>query len=103
MRRIADLHAGEAETDARDTATIAQAARTLPHELRSIQAAAESVEKLSIIFGIDDDSLQQMTATSNSIRGLLTQIRSALERVVGPHLDHPAMLNPLQQYRHPPR
>jgi septum formation inhibitor-activating ATPase MinD len=36
MRRIADLHAGEAKTDARDAAIIAQAARTLPHALRSI-------------------------------------------------------------------
>ena len=34
MRRIADLHAGEAKTDARDAAIIAQAARTLPHALR---------------------------------------------------------------------
>ena len=31
MRRIADLHAGEAKTDARDAAIIAEAARTLPH------------------------------------------------------------------------
>ena len=28
MRRIADLHAGEAKTDARDAAIIAEAART---------------------------------------------------------------------------
>lgn len=34
MRRIADLHAGEAKTDARDAAIIAEAARTLPHALR---------------------------------------------------------------------
>ncbi|SRL05496.1 ISSfl2 ORF [Shigella flexneri] len=30
MRRIADLHAGEAKTDARNAAIIAEAARTLP-------------------------------------------------------------------------
>ncbi len=30
MRRIADVHAGEAKTDARDAAIIAQAARTMP-------------------------------------------------------------------------
>jgi hypothetical protein len=30
MRRIADLHAGEAKTDSRDAAIIAQAARTMP-------------------------------------------------------------------------
>ncbi|SJM02539.1 ISSfl2 ORF [Shigella sonnei] len=33
MRRIADLHAGEAKTDARDAAIIAEAARTLPHAI----------------------------------------------------------------------
>lgn len=36
MRRIADLHAGEAKTDARDAAIIAEAARTLPHALRTL-------------------------------------------------------------------
>ena len=41
MRRIADLHAGEAKTDARDAAIIAEAARSLPHALRSIQLADE--------------------------------------------------------------
>lgn len=35
MRRIADLHAGEAKTDARDAAIIADAARSMPHALRS--------------------------------------------------------------------
>ncbi|WP_035771415.1 IS110 family transposase [Arthrobacter sp. Br18] len=101
MRRIADLHAGEAKTDARDAAIIAQAARTLPHALRSIQLADESVAELSMLCGFDDDILGQMTATSNRIRGLLTQIHPALERVVGPHLDHPAMLDLLQHYLSP--
>ena len=101
MRRIADLHAGEAKTDARDAAIIAQAARTLPHALRSIQLADESVAELSMLCGFDDDILGQMTATSNRIRGLLTQIHPALERVIGPHLDHPAVLDLLQHYPSP--
>ncbi|MBP1326021.1 transposase [Leucobacter exalbidus] len=101
MRRIADLHAGEAKTDARDAAIIAQAARTLPHALRSIQVADESVAELSMLCGFDDDVLGQITATSNRVRGLLTQIHPALERVIGPHLDHPAMLDLLQRYPSP--
>ena len=36
MRRIADLHAGEAKTDARDAAIIAEAARSMPHALRAL-------------------------------------------------------------------
>ena len=71
MQRIADLHAGEAKTDGRDAAIIAQAARTLPHALQSIQLADESVAELSMLCGFDDDSLGQMTATSNRFRGLL--------------------------------
>jgi transposase len=54
-----------------------------------------------MLCGFDDDILSQMTATSNRIRGLLTQIHPALERVVGPHLDHPAMLDLLQHYPSP--
>ncbi|RFA06629.1 IS110 family transposase [Subtercola boreus] len=101
MRRIADLHAGEAKTDARDAAIIAQAARTLPHALRSIQLADEQVAELSMLCGFDDDVVGQATATSNRIRGLLTQIHPALERVIGAHLDHPAVLDLLQRYPSP--
>ena len=96
MRRIADLHAGEAKTDARDASIIAQAARTLPHALRSIQLADEHVAELSMLCGFG-----QATAVSNRIRGLLTQIHPALERVLGPHLDHPAVLDLLQRYPSP--
>ncbi|GGT08681.1 hypothetical protein J2S47_000985 [Streptomyces griseoviridis] len=35
MRRSADLHPGEARTDAKDAAVIADAARTMPHTPRS--------------------------------------------------------------------
>lgn len=101
MRRIADLHPGEAKTDARDAAIIALAARTMPHALRSLQLADEQVAELTMLCGFDDDLAQQITATSNRIRGLLTQIHPALERVIGPHLDHPAVLDLLQHYPSP--
>ncbi|WP_146705189.1 IS110 family transposase, partial [Shigella flexneri] len=73
MRRIADLHAGEAKTDARNAAIIAEA----------------------------DDLAAQTTQASNRIRGLLTQIHPALERVLGPRLEHPAVLDLLQRYPSP--
>lgn len=88
MRRIADLHPGEAKTDARDAFIIAEAARTMPHTLRSIQVADEQLAELTMLCGFDDDLAKQATATSNRIRGLLTQIHPALERVLGPRLDH---------------
>lgn len=99
MRRIADLHAGEAKTDARDAYIIAEAARSMPHTLRSLKIADSQVAELTMLCGFDEDLAAQITATSNRIRGLLTQIHPALERVVGPHLDHPAMLDLLE--RHP--
>jgi transposase len=82
MRRIADLHAGEAKTDARDAA-IAEAARSMPHALRSLRLDDEQLAELTMLCGFHDDLADQITQTSNRIRGLLTQIYPALERVLG--------------------
>lgn len=101
MRRIADLHPGEAKTDARDAYIIAEAARSMPHTLRSIAVADEQAAELSMLCGFDDDLAKQATAASNRIRGLLTQIHPALERAVGPHLDHPVMAELLRKYPGP--
>jgi transposase len=101
MRRIADLHPGEAKTDARDAFIIADAARTMPHALRSVQLADTQLAELSMLCGFDDDLAKQATATSNRIRGLLTQIHPALERVLGPRLDHPAVLDLLRTWPTP--
>ena len=91
-------HPGEAKTDARDAAIIAEAARTMPQTLRSIALADEQAAQLSMLCGFDDDLAGQVTATSNRIRGLLTQIHPALERVIGKHLDHPVMPALLEKY-----
>lgn len=101
MRRIADLHPGEAKTDARDAAIIAETARTMPHTLRSIQATDEQVAELTMLCGFDDDLAAQTTQVGNRVRGLLTQIHPALERVIGPRLDHPAVLDLLQRWPSP--
>ena len=101
MRRIADLHAGEAKTDARDAYIIAEAARSLPHTLRSLKLADDELAELTMLCGFDDDLAAQITQTSNRIRGLLTQIHPALERVLGPRLDHPAVLDLLERYPSP--
>lgn len=101
MRCIADLHAGEAKTDARDAAIIVEAARTLPHALRTLKLADEQTAELSMLCGFDDYLAAQTTQTSNLIRGLLPQIHPALYRVLGPRRDHPAVLNLLQRYPSP--
>ena len=101
MRRIADLHPGEAKTDARDAAIIAETARTMPHTLRSIHVTDEQVAELAMLCGFDDDLAAQITQVGNRVRGLLTQIHPALERAIGPRLDHPAILDLLQRWPSP--
>jgi hypothetical protein len=54
-----------------------------------------------MLCGFDEDLAGQITQTSNHIRGLLTQIHPALERAIGPHLDHAAMLDLLERYPSP--
>ena len=101
MRRIADLYPGEAKTDARDAFIIADAARVMPHTLRSIELADETVAELEMIVGFDDDLAGEATRISNRLRGLLTQIHPSLERVLGPRIQHPAVLLMLQQFGSP--
>ncbi len=86
MRRIADLHPGNAKTDARDAFVIADAARTLPHTLRRVDLGEETLAELKVLAGFDEDLAAETTRISNRIRGLLTQIHPALERVIGPRL-----------------
>ena len=97
MRRIADLHPGTAKTDARDAYVIADAARTLPHTLRRVDAGEETLAELEVLVGYDDDLAGEATRVSNRIRGLLTQIHPALERVLGPKVQHPAVLELLSR------
>lgn len=56
MRRIADLYSGEAKTDApRDAFVIADAARVMPHTLRSVDLEDETIAELEMIVGFDDE------------------------------------------------
>ncbi len=77
MRRIADLYPGEAKTDARDAAVIADAARTMPHTLRRLEPADEITAELTMLAGFDQDLAGEANRTSNRIRGLLTQFPPA--------------------------
>jgi transposase len=101
MRRIADLYPGEAKTDARDAFVIADAARTMPHTLRGIELTDETVAELEMIVGFDDDLAGEATRIANRLRGLLTQIHPHLERVLGPRIDHPAVLALLERFGSP--
>ena len=71
MRRIADLYPGEAKTDSRDAAVIADAPRTMPHTLRSLDLADEITAELTMLVGFDQDLAGEANRTGNRIRGLL--------------------------------
>ena len=101
MRRIADLHPGNAKTDARDAYVIAEAARTLPHALRRVDTGDEALADLDVIVGFDDDLAAEVTRVTNRIHGLLTQIHPALERAIGGKLHHKAILELLHRYGGP--
>lgn len=101
MRRIADLHPGTAKTDARDAYVIADAARTLPHTLRRVDIGEEALAELGVLVGFDDDLAQEATRLANRIRGLLTQIHPALERVLGPKVQTTAVLELLSRFGGP--
>ena len=102
MRRIADLHPGNTKTDARDAFIIADAARTMPHTLRRVDAGEEAIADLKVLIGFDEDLAAEATRLSNRIRGLLTQIHPALERVLGPRLSTKQALAILEQLGGPP-
>ncbi|WP_406438038.1 IS110 family transposase [Streptomyces sp. NBC_00631] len=101
MRRLADPHPGTGRTDARDAYVIADAARTTPHLLHSIDPDESVRAELTMVLGYDDDLAQEATRTSNRLRGLLTSIHPALERVLGSRLRHPAVLALLQTFGSP--
>lgn len=101
MRRIADMYPGTAKTDEKDAFIIADAARTMPHTLRSIQVSDEDEATLGMLTGFDLDLARQITQTSNRIRGLLTQIHPPLERILGPWLEHDAVLEVLAAWPNP--
>ncbi len=101
MRRIADLHPGTAKTDARDAYVIADAARVMPHTLRRVDVGEEALAELTVLVGFDDDLAAEATRLSNRIRGLLTQIHPALERVLGPRVSQKAALALLTRFGGP--
>ncbi|WP_350246429.1 IS110 family transposase [Rhodococcus sp. D-6] len=101
MRRVADLYPGQAKTDARDAFIIADTARTMPHTLRRVDVGDETLTEFGVLVGFDDDLAGEATRVSNRIRGLLTGIHPALERVLGPRINHLAVLEILSRYGGP--
>jgi transposase len=101
MRRIADLHPGQAKTDARDAYVIAEAARSMPHTLRRVDVGEAALAELDVLVGFDDDLAAEATRLVNRIRGLLGGIHPALERVLGPRTQQVGVLALLMTFGGP--
>lgn len=102
MRRIADLCPGEAKTDAKDAFIIADAARAMPHTLRAIDGEDETIAELA-----GDDRGLRRRPDWRGHPGREPAARPAApdsslaERVLGPRLQHPAVLTLLEQFGSP--
>ena len=64
---------------------IAETARTMPHVLRRVDVGEEAAAELKVL-GYDDDLAAEATRLSHRLRGLLTQVHPALERLLGPRI-----------------
>lgn len=73
----------------------------MPHTLRAINGEDETIAELEMIVGFDDDLAGEVTRVANRLHGLLTQIHPSLERVLGPRLQHPAILTLLERIGSP--
>lgn len=73
----------------------------MPHTLRAIDGEDETIAELEMIVGFDDDLAGEATRVANRLHGLLTQVHPSLERVMGPRLQHPAVLTLLERFGSP--
>src|SRR5699024_11339010 len=73
----------------------------MPHTLRQLQISDEEEAALQMLTGFDQDLPAMTNQTINRIRGLYLHIHPALERFLGSHLDHRAMLEVIKTWPTP--
>jgi transposase len=101
MRRASELYPGEAKTDRRDSFVLADTARTHARRLHWLEVDDETLERLRVLGGYDDDLAHDVNRAANRLRDVLLAISPALERVLGPRLDHPVARALLARYPTP--
>ena len=101
MRRASELYPGEAKTDRRDSLVLADTARTHARRLHWLEVGDETLERLRVLGGYDDDLAHDVNRTANRLRDMLLSVSPALERVLGPRLDHPVGRALLARYPTP--
>jgi transposase len=101
MRRASELYPGEAKTDRRDSFVLADTARTHARRLHWLEVDDETLERLRLLGGYDDDLAHDVNRAANRLRDMLLAVSPALERALGPRLDHPVARALLQRYPTP--
>jgi transposase len=101
MRRASELYPGEAKTARRDSFVIADTARIHQARVHWLAESDELLEELRILGGHDDDLAHDRTRTANRLRDMLLQAAPAVERVLGPRLEHAAVRALLGRYPAP--
>src|SRR5215216_3187122 len=69
--------------------------------LHWLEGSDETLERLRLLGGYDDDLAHDVNRTANRLRDMLLAIGPALERVLGPRLDHPVARALLARYPTP--
>jgi transposase len=90
MRRASELYPGEAKTDRRDSFVLADTARTHARRLHWLELGDETLERLRLLGGYDDDLAHDVNRAANRLRDMLLSVSPALERVLGPRLATPS-------------
>jgi Transposase len=80
---------------------LADTARTHARRLHWLEVDDETLERLRVLGGYDDDLAHDVNRAANRLRDMLLAISPALERVLGPRLDHPVARALLQRYPTP--
>ncbi|MDY7104648.1 MAG: IS110 family transposase [Actinomycetota bacterium] len=103
MRRAADLYPGEAKTDRRDAAVLADVGRRWRNQIHwlDLDTADELLAQLRVLNGYDVDLAADANRVSNRLRDSLTSISPALERALGAQLRHAGVRDLLCRYPTP--
>lgn len=102
MRKAAQLLPGGAKTDARDAYVIAFTALHMPDTLRDAGSDDETMARLKVLAGFDDDLAFECNRQINRLRSLLLQIHPAFERALkGDRITRDTTLALLEHYGGP--
>ena len=101
MRRAAQLYAGEAKTDPKDAWVLADYARRNADRLNWVEASDQSLARMKVLCGHDEDLAADQTRLINRLREALLSLSPALERVLGSRLACRGILDALGKLPHP--